>query len=188
MTKPKSRGLSLESMQLAIAQIFRRYGYDGASLDYLSAATGLGRSSLYHHFPKGKLAMGHTAIAQITSRFDQQILQPLQSTGEPLSRLQRMVLTLNDYYEQGSLACILIAFSVGESRIHFAPALRQITEQWTAAIASVLQETGCEATLAIDRAQEAIMQIEGALVMSIATDQKELFQRTLERLPERLLV
>ena len=36
---------------------FRDQGYDGASLAELSAATGLGKSSLYHHFPGGKVDM-----------------------------------------------------------------------------------------------------------------------------------
>jgi TetR/AcrR family transcriptional regulator, lmrAB and yxaGH operons repressor len=83
--------LVLKSLQVSSYRSGFKRGYDGASLDHLSAATGLGRSSLYHHFPKGKLAMGDTAIAQITSRFDQQLLQPLQSAGDPLSRLQKIV-------------------------------------------------------------------------------------------------
>ena len=37
-----------------LTRVFRREGYDGASLARLSEATGLGRSSLYHHFPRGK--------------------------------------------------------------------------------------------------------------------------------------
>ena len=39
--------------------VLRRDGFEGASLSVLSEATGLGRSSLYHHFPDGKSDMGH---------------------------------------------------------------------------------------------------------------------------------
>ena len=41
---------------------FRRKGYDGASLADLSAATGLGRSSLYHYFPGGKEEMARAVL------------------------------------------------------------------------------------------------------------------------------
>ncbi len=43
----------------AIAQLSKvcwQYGYEGATLARLSAATGLG-TSLYHHFPKAKEEM-----------------------------------------------------------------------------------------------------------------------------------
>lgn len=37
--------------------VFRDHGYEGASLADLSRATKLGKSSLYHHFPRGKEQM-----------------------------------------------------------------------------------------------------------------------------------
>ncbi len=40
-----------------LAAAFRRDGYDGASIARLSAATGLGKASLYHYFPGGKQDM-----------------------------------------------------------------------------------------------------------------------------------
>ena len=33
--------------------VFQRYGYEGATLAKLSAATGLGKASLYHYFSQG---------------------------------------------------------------------------------------------------------------------------------------
>ena len=38
----------------ALAEAFRQYGFEGASLSMLSEATGLGNGSLYHFFPGGK--------------------------------------------------------------------------------------------------------------------------------------
>jgi TetR/AcrR family transcriptional regulator, lmrAB and yxaGH operons repressor len=175
------------TLQLTLAEVFRQNGYDGTSLDNLSTATGLSRSSLYHHFPQGKQEMGHSALAQVMQLFDQQVLQPLARPTEPLSRLQQMVATLDSYYEQGQLSCVLIAFSIGESRQQFRADLRQIADQWVTAIATVLQQAGFASALATERAEEAIIQIEGALVLAMATDQRDLFQRTLSKLPSRLL-
>ena len=46
----------------ALIDVFRRCGYDGATLSSISEATGLGRASLYHHFPGGKQEMAAVAI------------------------------------------------------------------------------------------------------------------------------
>ncbi len=40
-----------------VSEVFRRVGYDGASLEELAKATGLKKSSLYHRFPEGKRQM-----------------------------------------------------------------------------------------------------------------------------------
>ena len=65
-----------EEAVASMSEIFRRYGYEGASLKRLSDASGLGRSSLYHHFPNGKEDMAaavrdwivEQASARATSR------------------------------------------------------------------------------------------------------------------------
>ena len=43
-----------EAIVQRLLGVIRREGYDGASLAQLSTATGLGKGSLYHHFPDGK--------------------------------------------------------------------------------------------------------------------------------------
>ncbi len=43
--------------------VFRRRGYEGATLSVLSRACGLGKASLYHHFPGGKDEMAARAAA-----------------------------------------------------------------------------------------------------------------------------
>ncbi|MFD2271320.1 TetR/AcrR family transcriptional regulator [Undibacterium arcticum] len=49
----------------SIISVFRSEGYEGASLAKLSEATGLGRSSLYHHFPMGKEDMANAALDRL---------------------------------------------------------------------------------------------------------------------------
>ena len=44
-----------------ITAVFRKWGYEGATLRMISEATGLGRASLYHHFPGGKDDMARAA-------------------------------------------------------------------------------------------------------------------------------
>ena len=56
---PKARNMPAAPLQKTeivnrIAMVFRQHGYEGASLSLIADATGLGRSSIYHHFPGGK--------------------------------------------------------------------------------------------------------------------------------------
>ena len=50
-------GSKREAAIAALAEVFRERGYEGASLAALSEASGLGKASLYHFFPKGKEEM-----------------------------------------------------------------------------------------------------------------------------------
>jgi len=52
-----------------LADVFRKYGYHGTTLSIISQETGLGRSSIYHHFPEGKDAMALAAIDYVEKRF-----------------------------------------------------------------------------------------------------------------------
>ena len=49
--------LKREELLLKLFSIFRRTGFDGATLSKISEETGLGKASLYHHFPAGKIQM-----------------------------------------------------------------------------------------------------------------------------------
>ena len=46
----------------ALSDVFRKRGYEGATLAELAAAANLGRASLYHHFPGGKAEMARQVL------------------------------------------------------------------------------------------------------------------------------
>ena len=61
-----------------IAEVFRTYGYEGASIRLLSEATGLERASLYHRFPNGKEGMAVAVIAHTGAWFHEHVFLPLR--------------------------------------------------------------------------------------------------------------
>lgn len=63
-----ARDAARERLIMTIGRVFRRYGYEGASLSILSRETGLGRSSLHHFFPGGKEDMA-MAVLDLAERF-----------------------------------------------------------------------------------------------------------------------
>ena len=170
-----------------LVPVFRQYGYEGATLARISAATGLGRASLYHHFPDGKKEMASAVLDRVKELVGQQVLAPLQQPGEPLERLQAMGHQLNQFYDHGQSACFLALFSLGESESLFQPCVQESLRNWIGAIEAVLLELNLPATTARQRAEDAVMQIQGALVVSRGLQETSLFQRVLEQLPDRLL-
>lgn len=65
-----------------LLRLFREYGYDGATLSKISQATGLGKASLYHHFPGGKDEMVETVLDYLERWSGENILPVLQSQGD----------------------------------------------------------------------------------------------------------
>ncbi|NND49803.1 MAG: TetR/AcrR family transcriptional regulator, partial [Rhizobiales bacterium] len=66
-----------------LVDIFRREGFDGASLTILAKGTGLGRASFYHHFPGGKSDMARAAYERASRDFTKAVLAPLAGSSPP---------------------------------------------------------------------------------------------------------
>jgi AcrR family transcriptional regulator len=109
-----------------LLRLFRQYGYDGATLAKISEATGLGKASLYHHFPGGKDEMVETVLDYLERWMDQNILQILKSSSDPLTRLQQMCNRVSEVYEGGKQPCLSAILLLGSARDVF-HRLRQST-------------------------------------------------------------
>src|SRR5262249_54431585 len=85
---------------------FRERGYEGASLAGLSAATGVMKSSLYHHFPGGKVDMAEQVLAYLEARLVADVYSPLGSSQSPAKKLGAMLDAIDAFYEGGRKACL----------------------------------------------------------------------------------
>jgi AcrR family transcriptional regulator len=169
-----------------LMQVFRREGYDGASLARLSAVTGLGRSSLYHHFPRGKEDMAEAVLELSRSRLTRLVLDPLSAPGPVRDRLAAMAQGFGTFYDDGKSACFTELFGVGTTGTQFIPRLSDGIGLLTEAISRVLVEGGMTEDLAQRRAEDALIAIQGALVLSRARNSTAPFHRVLTELPDRL--
>jgi AcrR family transcriptional regulator len=181
-TMPRSK---IDENQLLdrLTNVFRLYGYEGTSLTRLTAATGLQRASLYHHFPGGKDQMAVAVLERVAQRFMTDILKPLTEPGEPAQRIQIMAERLSEFYEAGNLSCLLDTLSVGERSSPLHDRLKRSMSAWLAAMAGVAREVGLSAATAQRQAETALMEIEGALVLARVTGDTAPFQRVLQELP-----
>lgn len=167
--------------------VVRRQGYDGASLAELSKATGLGKSSLYHHFPDGKDDMVGAVLEYLDTTLEDTLFAPLRSPGSPTARLRAMNRGLEAFYHDGREACVLAILGIGDSSKRFHPRVKKIFRAWIDAIATALRDGGVSKTVAQHRAEDAVVRIEGALVLARSMGEPAIFGRTLRGLPEELL-
>jgi TetR/AcrR family transcriptional repressor of lmrAB and yxaGH operons len=170
-----------------LTDLFRRVGYDGASLGTIAAATGLQKSSLYHRFPGGKHQMAAEASASVMEGFATSVLAPVGSD-EPLRpRVAAIAANLDRFYDGGARYCLLDMLSVGDPGADASANLAAAADAWIDVFASLAREAGADAATARQRAQDAVAAIEGALVVARVTGDRSAFRRAVDGLPERLL-
>jgi hypothetical protein len=76
---------------------------------------------------------------------------------------------------------------LGTSRPRFRRQLRAIFAQWIDALAAALADGGVPGPIARARAEDAVMRVEGALIVARGMDDVTLFGRALRQLPAELL-
>ena len=187
MSAKKERSPSTQKAITKLIPVFRQYGYEGTSLSMLSQASGLSKASLYHHFPKGKEEMATAVFDYVGSCFRDMILEPLSGKGEPRERIEEMCRSLKEFYDNGRNACFLAIMSFGGADNLFHDLVKQRLQLWINTLAQVLIEAGIEPNQAKERSQEAIIEIQGALILVRILDDLIIFARVIENLPGKLL-
>ncbi len=130
-----------------LVDIFRRKGFDGASLTILAKGTGLGRASFYHHFPGGKSDMARAAYERASRDFTKAVLAPLAG----LSAWSMD--SFDAFYGGGCGACLIDVFILGGARDLFRDEITEALVYWADAIARVLVESGLDRAEAKSRAE-----------------------------------
>jgi len=174
-----------EQMLLALYDLFRKKGFDAASLADISAATGLGKSSLYHHFPGGKDDMA-AAVAEYALAFmRQRVFAPLADDAPPRRKIARMMATARQMYDGGGAPCLVASLTLSPNLAPAATAAtRTLVKEWIDAIAGALDAPPAEARA---RAAAAVIAIEGALIVARAAGDLRLFERALKAAEDDLL-
>ena len=171
----------------ALAEVFRAHGYEGASLALITEATGLGKGSLYHLFPGGKQQMAAEVLAEIDGWFQLNIFAPLRDAGDPTQAIVAMLAGVDDYFRSGHRVCLVGMLALGAARDSFAGAVGDYFARWHAALAALLRRSGLSNSQAQRRAEDALLTIQGALVLARARDDARVFRRALSELKTRLL-
>lgn len=159
-------------------ELFRQRGYEGVSIGDISAATGLGKSSLYHHFPRGKEEMAEAVVEFTRAALETTVFGPLRAAGSVDERIDVMLAAVRRLYSDGATPCVLAALLSGDDG-PLAQGTRQLFQEWAITIANALQDGGLAIDDATRRAHIMLVLLQGALVMTRALKDTSVFDEVM---------
>lgn len=165
--------------------MFRERGYEGATLTVLAEATGLGKPSLYHHFPGGKEDMAKASLDMVACGLDEMFLATLTTEGTLAERLDRMFSALDRYYESGQMGCLLAVFALQRGGHGLSGRVAGLFDKWIASLAALCRDAGIPD--GDQRAETAIILIQGGLVLAAGLGRPDPFRRALAQARKTML-
>jgi AcrR family transcriptional regulator len=174
--------LSREEVLERILAEFRLRGFDASSLSDLSSATGLGRSSLYHHFPDGKQQMAAEVLARLLKTLESDVFSPLRQVRPAKKRLDGLLDAIDAFYRGGKDACLLERLTASTQARSLQRPLRETFIAMMTAFEEAARDAGLTPAVARARAEEAVIGIEGALVVSAGMGETGPFERVIRSL------
>src|SRR3569833_2835516 len=164
--------------------VFQDHEYEGASLADLSRATGLGKSSLYHHFPGGKEQMAEAVLEKGKAFIQAAVADVAKSPGSLRARIRKIIAALDLLYANGRNPCVLGRLAVSE----IGPKGRQLAHDifsiWTEGVAHLARETGMSQPRARQFAEDWIARVQGSLILYAANGVCAPFERAMSQLLE----
>jgi TetR/AcrR family transcriptional repressor of lmrAB and yxaGH operons len=162
--------------------VFRDCGYEGASITGLSRATGLGKSSLYHHFPGGKEQMAE-AVLEFGKTFITKSVAEVAHSSEPLKiRVRKIIAAFNELYANGLNSCVWGRLAGSETSPRARKTHKQIFLVWTRAVADLAREAGMSEKGARHFSEDWLARLQGSLILRAATGDKSPYERTMASL------
>ncbi|GAA2291955.1 TetR/AcrR family transcriptional regulator [Streptomyces violaceusniger] len=89
MTMAKRDTYTPESLLAVAVEVFNERGYDGTSMEHLSRAAGISKSSIYHHV-KGKEELLRLAISRALDGLFGILQEPAAREGRAIGRLEHV--------------------------------------------------------------------------------------------------
>lgn len=173
---------SNEAIVAAAADLFRRHGYDGASMQALAEAVGILKGSLYSRF-KGKEALAVAVIDMLRAELIQEVGT---KEGDWRERFTVFVDRLADYLgHHKRCAALHLAYSLSEGAEQPSAALRAFFRDTRQYIVDLIGQ-GMPEPDARELAEDTIADLEGAtLWLALEGDHRPL-ARAAERLKARV--
>ncbi len=169
-----------------LGDVFESRGYDGATLALLSAATGLGKASLYHHFPGGKADMAAALLRDRVALLERLAFSRLQGSLPPAVRLAEFIDGFREYVEDGQRHCLLLVFRDGTAGAQHGDTIAGQYADWRQRLAATYAEAGQKPKRSERSADELLGSLYGALVTARLSGDPSQFKRQAKRQAKRL--
>ena len=180
MRPPK---VETETLLARLMDVLKSKGYEGASLNDLAKASGLQKASLYHRFPGGKKEIVLAVLAYADEWMDQHVIGIMNDRlKNPKIRLKEALENTREFYEDGEAICIIRALGLGSGMEIFGQQLRSVVEKWIGSFVAVALDSGFDPINADKIAMNALIKIQGSLVVAKALDSQKPFLEAMKEI------
>ncbi len=172
---------SRETLLSSLQGVFLSKGYEGATLTQLARVTGLGKASLYHHFPGGKAEMAQVLLRDAVAQLEQSAFARLKENRPAAERLRRFVDGFDAYVDRGRRHCLIAVLGQGSLGERHNEMIAEQFRDWQRRLAGVYEETGLKPKRAERSAQALLATLYGSLLTARLLGEPEQFQRAVKR-------
>lgn len=162
-----------------LAELFRERGYAATSLPEITAATGLGKGSLYNLFPGGKQQMLAEVLTDVREWFEDHVFTPLDQDHPDIDGMFEVV---TGYFDSGRRLCLVGRIGLEPGLDDLGDALAGYFVRWQDSLAGALGRDGRTKIDAETLAEEVIAGIQGALILAHTRNEPAIFTRAVNRL------
>ncbi len=174
--------VSREQLTESLRSVFVARGYEGATLAELARACGLGKASLYHHFPGGKAEMAQMIVRHSVAELERDVFSPLRDTQiEPPARIEAFVNAFGAYLANGRGHCMLAVLAQSSARADYAAVIREQLRSWLKLLAQTLEAGGAKPKRARRQARALLASVYGQLILAKMLDDEDGYTNALRR-------
>lgn len=179
---------SREVLLEKLSDIFRTYGYDGASMAVLSDASGLSKASLYHHFPDGKQEMAEKVLGEEGKRLQRLVLMPFNADVKASHALMDSLQGVGQFYNGEHPACLMNSVMHGTGIALFGSNIARVVSTWQRRYADAYAEICGDAQEGDEWAAYALERIQGSLIMCRVKNERKFLVQCLGELQGDVIV
>lgn len=164
----RKEGSSRHRLLTAAKDLLWRQGYEKTSPQDVLTLSGVGKGSLYHHFP-GKLDLARAALEEVSAELTEKSLTLLGGDGPPLERLRCWLMAARDGLMGCRIGRLANETAVFEAALHdpIAAYFRALEDGVTAVIREAVQAGDLPDTLPPAETARALMSVvQGGYVLS----------------------
>ena len=159
--------LPRDELLLRCANTFKRLGYNGTTMDALSAACGLTKASFYHHYPN-KEALLRDVLGWTHERLQQTLFAiAFDENLTPQERLTSMGRKAKKLFQDDSIGCLMGVISVDAAygKVELMEPIRNFLDDWAAALAKLFSVAYSQVE-AQRLARQLVADFEGAILLA----------------------
>lgn len=168
---------------------FGKKGYLGGSMANISKITGLGKSSLYHYFPGGKQEMAQQILQAAHCWVNDELMKPIDDEPLTQAKIDLLFNKISDFYANGSRNCLIdiMSIEIEEEDPMAKNIIRLIVEDFVKIFEKLFLELNHNPIQARSLATQALIQLQGSLVLARALDKPEYFQNQILFIKQNML-